>query len=77
MRFEALDGAEGYEVECLVVKGFGAGVLYIDVCQCKGAGDFAEKGGLLVVGFDQGQGDVRGPEFDGDAGESSAGAQVG
>ncbi len=35
---EALDGAEGYYVEGGWGKGFGAGVLYIDVRQCKGAG---------------------------------------
>jgi len=58
-------------------EGFGAGVLYIDVGQCKGAGDFAEEGGLLVVGLDEGEGDLRGPEFYGEAGESGAGADVG
>jgi hypothetical protein len=73
---EALHGAEGYYVEG-GGEGFGAGVLYIDVCQCKGAGDFAEEGGLLVVGLDQSERDVRGPELDGEAGESGAGAEVG
>lgn len=57
--------------------GFSAGVLYIDIRQCKGADDFAEEGGLFLVGLDQGEFDVRGPEFERDAGESGAGAQVG
>ena len=75
--FEVLHGAQGDEVERGSGEGFGTGVLYIDVCQCKRAGDFAEEGGLLVVGLDQGQGDLRGPEFQREAGESSAGADVG
>jgi hypothetical protein len=73
---EAFDGAEGDYVEGFGER-FGTGVLYIDVRQCKGAGDFAEEGGFLVVGFDQGEGDVWGPEFEGEAGESCAGAEVG
>ena len=77
MGFEAFDGAEGDYVESGSGKGFGARGLYIDVRQCKGAGDFAEEGGLLVIGFDQGQGDLGDPEFYGDAGESGAGAYVG
>jgi hypothetical protein len=51
--------------------------LYIDVRQCKGAGHFAEEGRLLVIGFDQGEGDVRSPEFDGESGEAGAGTEVG
>jgi hypothetical protein len=43
----------------------------------KGAGDFAEEGGFLVVRFDQREGDFGGPEFDGDAWESGAGTDVG
>jgi len=73
---EALDGAQGDYVECACGKGLGASVLYIDVRQCKGAGDFAEEGGFLVVGFDEGEGDVRGPEFYWNPGEAGAGAQV-
>jgi hypothetical protein len=73
---EVFDGAEGDYVEG-ARDGFGAGVLYIDVRQCKGAGDFAEEGGFLVVGLDQREGDSRGPEFDGEAGETGAGAYVG
>ena len=75
--FEALDGAEGDYVIGVPEEGFGARVLYIDVRQCKGAGDFAEEGGLLVIGLDQGEGNLRSPELDGKAREAGAGAQVG
>jgi len=74
---EALDGSEGYNVEGSGGESFGASVLYIDVRQCKGSGNFAEEGGFLVVGFDESEGDVRGPEFDGESGEAGAGAEVG
>jgi len=74
---EAFDGAQSDDVEGGGRKGFGAGVLYIDVGQCKSAGDLAQEGGFLVVGLDQGEGDVRSPEFDGEAGEAGAGAEVG
>jgi hypothetical protein len=73
---EALYGAEGDQIE-LGGKRFGARVLYIDVRQYKGAGDFAEEGAFLVVGFDERQGDMRGPELHGEAGESRARAYVG
>jgi hypothetical protein len=73
---EAFDGAEGDYVEGGGGEGFGADVLYIDVRQCKGAGEFAEEGGFLLIGFDQGEGDVRGPELDGDAREAGARAEV-
>jgi len=73
---EAFDGAEGDYVEGGGGEGFGADVLYIDVRQCKGAGEFAEEGGFLLIGFDQGEGDVVGPEFDGDAREAGARAEV-
>lgn len=42
---------------------FGAGILYIDVGQCKGARDFAQEGCFFLVGLDQGQGDLRRPQF--------------
>jgi len=99
---EALDGAEGDQVEACPIetllvdagapggcvagcirngvlrkKLFGATGEHIDVHQCKGADDFAEEGALLMVGLDQGEGEVGRPEFDGDAGESGAGAEVG
>src|SRR5258708_29796564 len=72
---EVFDGAEGYYVESSRY-GFGAGVLYIDVCQCKRSGNFAEEGSFLLVGFDQGEGDMWGPEVDGEARESCAGADI-
>ena len=49
---EAVDGADGHYIKGGWGKSFGAGVLYIDVRQCKGAGDFAEEGGFLLIGFD-------------------------
>jgi hypothetical protein len=74
--FEMLDGAESdYFVS--LGDGFGASVLYIDVRQCKGAHDFVEEGGFLVIGLDQGEGDTRGPEFDWNSRETGAGAEVG
>jgi hypothetical protein len=73
---KVFDGAEGDYVEG-ARDGFGAGVLYIDVRQCKGAGHLAEEGGFFVAGLDQGEGEVRGPEFNGEAGETGAGAYVG
>ena len=73
---EALDGAQGDDIECLSDI-FGAGVLYIDICQCNRAGDFAEEGGLLMVGFDEREGDVRSPEFYRNSGEAGAGTEVG
>jgi hypothetical protein len=75
-RVEAFDGAEGNYGEG-GGQGFGAGGLYIDVRQCKRAGDFAEEGGLLVVGLDQGERELRSPELDGEAGETGARAYVG
>ena len=75
--FEALDGAESDYVERSASQSFGAGVLYIDVRQCKGASDFAKEGCLLVIGFDQSRRDMRSPEFNRKAGKSGAGAEVG
>ena len=75
--FEAFDCPQCDYVEGTVRERFGAGVLYIDVRQYKCSDDLAEEGGLLVVRFDQGQGDLGRPEFDGEAGESGAGTNVG
>ena len=74
---EAFYGAKGDDVELRSGEGFGAGGLYIDVGQCNGAGDFAEECGLFVVGLDQSQRYLRGPELERDAGETGAGADVG
>lgn len=76
-RFEALDGAEGDDLEGASGEGLGAHVLYIDVRQYKRAGDFAEEGRLFVVGFDQGEGDMGRPELDGEAGEAGTGTEIG
>jgi hypothetical protein len=75
--FEAFDGAESDQVEGGRSQGFGAGVLYIDVGQCKGTGDFAQEGSFFVIGLDQGEGDLGSPDFYGQAGEAGAGAEVG
>ena len=64
---EMLYGSEGYYFGTGGVgtggQDFGSVGDYIDVGQCKRAGHFAEEGGFLVIGFDQRQMDVRGPEF--------------
>jgi hypothetical protein len=77
---EAFDGAEGNEVGFgeggVGGEGFGAGGNYIDIRQCKCAGNFAEEGGFFMIGFDQGEVDMRGPEFEGKGGESGAGADI-
>ena len=75
-RFETFDGAKRYYVEGAAGHGLGAGVLYIYVRQCKGAGYFAEEGGFFVVGLDEGDGKLRRPELDGKAGEAGAGAHI-
>ena len=78
--FEVFYGSEGYYFGTGEVgtggQDFGAVGDYIDVGQCKCAGHFAEEGCFLVIGFDEGQVDVRGPEFQGEGGESGAGADV-
>jgi hypothetical protein len=72
---EALYGTKGYEVEArLGGEGLGAVGVYIYVCQYKGSGHFAEEGGFFLIRFDQGERDVRGPEFDGESGQASTGA---
>ena len=59
-----------------VDQGFGAGGDYINVCQCKGAGYFAEEGGFLVIRLDQVQGDGGSPDFEGESREAGAGTDV-
>jgi hypothetical protein len=77
---EVFYGSEGYYFGTGEIgasgQDFGSVGDYIDVCQCKCAGCFAEEGGFLVIGFDQCQVDQRGPEFEGKGGESGAGADV-
>jgi len=74
---EALDCAESDDLEQAPRQSLGADSLYIDVRQCKSAADFAKEGRLLVIGFEQRQGNVRSPKFDGKSRESGAGANVG
>lgn len=76
-RFEALDGPQGDQVERGGRESFDANALYIDVRQCNGAGQFTEEGCFFVIGFDEGEGDFRGPEFESDAGEAGAGTDIG
>jgi len=75
-----LYGSEGYYVGFRKVwtsdEGFRPVGDYIDVRQCKCPGYFAEKDGFLLIGFDQGEMDVGGPDFDGEGGESGATAYV-
>jgi len=77
---EMLHGSEGYYFGTGEVgaggEDFGSVGNYIDVGQCKRAGHFAEEDGFLVIGFDQRQVDARGPQFQGDGGESGTGADV-
>ena len=77
---EVLYGSEGYYFGTGEVgtggQDFGPVGEYSDVGQCKCAGHFAEEGGFLVIGFDQRQVDVLGPEFQGERGESGARADV-
>ena len=74
---EALYGTQGYEVEGgLGREALGAAGMYIDICQYKGAGHFAEEGGFFLIRFDQGERDLRGPELDGKSGQARTGAQV-
>ncbi len=84
---EALDGAkrdemegvagQGWRARSFCKQGFGAGCDYIDVGQCKGANDLAQEGGFLVVGLDQGEGEVWRPELEVKPRKSSARADVG
>jgi len=75
---EMFDGAEGDEVGGREASGHGFSAVrdYIDVGQCKCAGDFAEEGGLFVVRFDEGQLDLGRPDFERQAREAGAGADV-
>jgi hypothetical protein len=72
---ESFNGAQGDYLVSLK-KVFCAGVLYIDVRQCKGADYLAKEGGLLMVGFDEGHRNIGGPEFHWNAGKAGARAKV-
>jgi len=76
---EVFDGAEGDGVGVTWLgreKVFGATGKYIDICQSNGPGDLTQEGGLLVVGLDQGEVEVRGPDLDGQARKASTGTDV-
>ena len=75
--FEAFDCTECHEPEESGLQGFGADGLYLDVRQLKDPDHFAQEGGFLVIGLDQADGDLRCPDFEGEARESGAGANVG
>jgi len=59
-----------------VDNSFGTFGDYIDVCQCKCAGDFSEECGLFVIGLDEGQVNFRLPDFYGEARETGAGPEI-
>ncbi len=67
---EALDSAKGDDMWLGSGVILGAAAKYIDVRQCKGADDLAQKRRFLVVRFDQGEMEVRRPDLDGQAGEA-------
>lgn len=73
---EALHGAEGDGLKPASGKGFGADVLYIDVRQCKRAGNLAKERRFFLIGLDEGKGDLRRPEFNRKARESGSGTKV-
>ena len=73
---ETFDGAQGNEI-VNAGDGFSTVDLYIDISQCKRTDNFTEEGGFLMVRFNQGHVNRGRPKFDGDAGKSGTGAQVG
>src|SRR5437660_1520127 len=72
---EALDGAQRHNLG-LPGKVFSACANYIDIRQCKCASNFLQEGGFLVIGFNQGEVNLRRPDLNGNARKSSAGAYV-
>jgi hypothetical protein len=60
----------------LIGEGFSAPGHYIDMRQCKCADNFAEEGGFLMIRFDEGQVNFGPPDFEGQTGEASSGAEV-
>jgi hypothetical protein len=73
---EALDGAKGDDVGGCERKIFCAASEDLASVQLQRANDFAEKGSLLVIRFDQGQADRGRPYLDGETREAGAGADV-
>lgn len=75
--FHVVDGAQRDGVELAGGReGFGASGPDFNVGKVKGADDFAEEGGLFVLGFGQGDVGLGVKEGDGEAGEAGSGAQV-
>src|SRR6266849_2914963 len=72
---EAFDGAEGNDIGSSR-EVLGAAGEYIDVRQCKNADDLAQEGGLLLVGFDKCEPEVRRPDLYRQARKAGAGADV-
>src|SRR5579864_2712681 len=73
---KALDGAHGYEMGTGAGVSLGATGEYIDIHQSISSDDFFEEGGFLVLRFDERELERRGPDLEGQGGESSAGAEV-
>ena len=73
---KAFDGAQGDGCGGRRGERPGASGIYIDSGQCKRPDHLAQEGYLLMVGFDEGDGGLRGPDFEGESGEASAGAYV-
>src|SRR5579863_2720859 len=74
-RLEALDRAQSYGFS-VIGEVLGATGEYIDVGQCKTADDFAQKGRLLLIRFNQSDMDGRSPNLDGQAGKTRAAPDV-
>ncbi len=72
---EVFYGAEGNDIGSSR-EVLGAAGEYIDVRQCKDADDLAQEGGLLLVGFDECEPEVRCPDLYRQARKAGAGADV-
>ena len=76
---EAFDGAQGHCAGFAWLGSgevFGAAGKYIDIRKSNGADDLAQESRLLLIGLDQSEANVGGPDLDGQAGEAGAGADV-
>ena len=78
--FEVLYRSEGYYFGTGGIgtggQDFGPIGDYIDVGQCKCAGDLAKEGGFLVIRFNHCEMDLRSPHLQGNGGKSGTGADV-
>lgn len=75
-RVKAFDCTHGNDMGGCWRHLFGAGGNYIDICQCKGAANFAEKRCLLLLGFNEGHVNRRSPDLNRNTGEAGAGSEV-